>query len=198
MLWFLEFSAARHIDPNRSWGGRKSGARGGRKGSGERERRERRGEEEKIRGKKEKGEGFSFFGGSNVELRANEQLQATSVLRDQHVSSTKSGAPGSHSGISPGAEGLWLARCVRGVGALQRPPSGRVRFLQSRLSAKGARRRRERSSAGASGGFLPAGSGKADAVWSSTRQTATTSHNFILESRPAAAPGRAATDGEAR
>lgn len=44
---------------------------------------------------------------------------------------------------------------------------------------------------GASGGLLPAGSGKADAVWSSTRQTATTSHNFILESRPAAAPARA-------
>lgn len=72
------------------------------------------------------------------------------------------------------------------------PPAGRERFLQSLLSAKGARRRpRERSSAGASGGLLPAGSGKEDAVWSSTRQTATTSHNFILESRPAAAPARA-------
>lgn len=77
-------------------------------------------------------------------------------------------------------------------GVRQRPPAGRERFLQSLLSAKGARRRpRERSSAGASGGLLPAGSGKADAVWSSTRQTATTSHNFILESRPAAAPARA-------
>lgn len=72
------------------------------------------------------------------------------------------------------------------------PPAGRERFLQSLLSAKGARRRpRERSSAGASGGLLPAGSGKADAVWNSTRQTATTSHNFILESRPAAAPAPA-------
>ena len=76
-------------------------------------------------------------------------------------------------------------------------PAGRERFLQSLLSAKGARRRpRERSSAGASGGLLPAGSGKADAVWSSTRQTATTSHNFILESRPAAAPVWA--DGQGR
>jgi hypothetical protein len=85
--------------------------------------------------------------------------------------------------------------CVRRVGVpggRQRPPAGRERFLQSRLSAKGARLRpRERSSAGASGSLLPAGSGKADAVWSSTRQTATTSHNFILESRPAAAPVRA-------
>lgn len=72
------------------------------------------------------------------------------------------------------------------------PPAGRERFLQSLLSAKGARRRpRERSSAGASGGLLPAGSGKADAVWNSTRQTATTSHNFILESLPAAAPAPA-------
>lgn len=79
------------------------------------------------------------------------------------------------------------------MGVRRRPPhAGRERFLQSRLSAKGARRRpRERSSAGASGGLLPAGNGKADAVWSSTRQTATTSHNFILESRPAAAPARA-------
>lgn len=77
---------------------------------------------------------------------------------------------------------------VRG-GPPAAPPAGRERFLQSLLSAKGARRRpRERSSAGASGGLLPAGSGKADAVWSSTRQTATTSHNFILKSRPAAAP----------
>lgn len=87
--------------------------------------------------------------------------------------------------------------CVRRVGvrggALAAPrPKGRERFLQSLLSAKGARRRpRERSSAGASGGLLPAGSGKADAVWNSTRQTATTSHNFILESRPAAAPAPA-------
>lgn len=80
--------------------------------------------------------------------------------------------------------------CVRTAGRVT--PAGRERFLQSLLSAKGARRRpREWSSAGASGGLLPAGSGKADAVWSSTRQTATTSHNFILESRPAAAPARA-------
>lgn len=88
--------------------------------------------------------------------------------------------------------------CVRAAGggawgsAGGPPYAGRERFLQSRLSAKGARRRPgERSSAGASGGLLPAGNGKADAVWSSTRQTATTSHNFILESRPAAAPARA-------
>lgn len=93
--------------------------------------------------------------------------------------------------------GLAWGACVRRVGvrggALAAPrPKGRERFLQSLLSAKGARRRpRERSSAGASGGLLPAGSGKADAVWNSTRQTATTSHNFILESRPAAAPAPA-------
>lgn len=89
--------------------------------------------------------------------------------------------------------------CVRAAGGVTL--AGRERFLQSLLSAKGARRRpRERSSAGASGGLLPAGSGKADAVWSSTRQTATTSHNFILESRPAAAPvlagGRGRRTGE--
>ena len=89
----------------------------------------------------------------------------------------------------------WLTwGCVRAAGGVT--PAGRERFLQSLLSAKGARRRpRERSSAGASGGLLPAGSGKADAVWSSTRQTATTSHNFILESRPAAAPVQAGGRG---
>lgn len=96
-----------------------------------------------------------------------------------------------------GGYGIHQVRAGAGRGGEGGPPAvpapaGRERFLQSRLSAKGARRRpRERSSAGTSGGLLPAGSGKADAVWSSTRQTATTSHNFILESRPAAAPVRA-------
>lgn len=88
--------------------------------------------------------------------------------------------------------GCMRAACGGVWGSAGGPPKGRERFLQSLLSAKGARRRpRERSSAGASGGLLPAGSGKADAVWNSTRQTATTSHNFILESRPAAAPAPA-------
>lgn len=83
------------------------------------------------------------------------------------------------------------------LGSTDDGPGRRERFLQSLVSAKGARRRpRERSSAGASGSLLPAGSGKADAVWSNTRQTATTSHNFILESRPAAAPARAGGVGE--
>lgn len=85
------------------------------------------------------------------------------------------------------------------LGSADDSPAGRERFLQSLVSAKGARRRpRERSSAGASRSLLPAGSGKADAVWSNTRQTATTSHNFILESRPAAAPAQAGGGGENR
>ena len=115
------------------------------------------------------------------------------VLGHQPVATNREGAsaparlcPGSGGRTAVGAD----LGCVRAAGGVT--PAGRERFLQSLLGAKGARRRpRERSSAGASGGLLPAGSGKADAVWSSTRQTATTSHNFILESRPAAAPGRA-------
>lgn len=93
--------------------------------------------------------------------------------------------------LPPGWPGVRAGGGWGAWGSAGGPPAGRERFLQSLLSAKGARRPGERSSAGASGGLLPAGSGKADAVWSSARQTATTSHNFILESRPAAAPAPA-------
>lgn len=125
--------------------------------------------------------------GKGVPLRASEPFPR----------SPRSGEAHSLPGWPPG----WLRACGGGaLGSADDGPGGRERFLQSLVSAaKGARRwPRERSSVGASGSLLPAGSGKADAVWSNTRQTATTSHNFILESRPAAAPARAGGGEENR
>lgn len=60
----------------------------------------------------------------------------------------------------------------------------------------------ERSSSGPSitegdplGGVLPVGRGKVETVLSSTTQTATTSHNFILDLLPTQAPGRKERQG---
>lgn len=61
----------------------------------------------------------------------------------------------------------------------------------------------ERSSSGPSttegdplGGVLPVGRGKVETVLSSTTQTATTSHNFILDLLPTRAPDRKERQGE--
>jgi len=45
------------------------------------------------------------------------------------------------------------------------------------------------------GGVLPAGRGELETVLSSTTQTATTSHNFILDLLPTRAPGREERQG---